>query len=446
MASIVLALGCTVLTSGRSADASALTSRPLYGRGTTLTSVSCTDATDCTAVGYVNVGEPIYATEIGGVWGAATVIQMPPGLGGARPLGVSCSSKENCTAVGATGQVAGFHATEAGGVWGALTVSTSVGAADLVSVSCTSTKDCTAVGDDRGKPIYETETAGSWGATSVVASPGGSGLFQGVSCASPEDCTAVGYDANVGEPIYATEVGGVWGAATGVSAPPGSLFTAVSCTSATNCTAVGQDVTGVAPAYSFQPIYATETTGVWGATTLVSISGDFGSVSCTDTSDCTAVGEGNDQPIHETEVSGVWGAPTAVFSPLGGGSFLGVSCASATDCTAVGVDGYGFATYPTEKAGVWPKVPAAPRYVKVTAGNRWVRVAWTAPASDGRPPVTGYTVSFDASTHSYACTTSQRSCTFHGLTNGKTYVTSIYARNPAGSSASSAKKSVKPRA
>jgi hypothetical protein len=120
--------------------------------------VSCTDATDCTAVGYDNNSQPIYATETDGTWGTATVV------------------------------------TGSGG-----------GAGYFYGVSCTDASDCTAVGTDgNNQPIYATESGGTWGtATEVTGSGGGGGVFQSVSCTDASDCTAVGNDENA-QPIYAT--------------------------------------------------------------------------------------------------------------------------------------------------------------------------------------------------------------------------------------------------
>ena len=60
--------------------------------------------------------------------------------------------------------------------------------------------------------------------TEVTGSGGGAGHFLGVSCADASDCTAVGWDFN-SQPVYATETAGVWGAATVV---PGSVVAAPS--------------------------------------------------------------------------------------------------------------------------------------------------------------------------------------------------------------------------
>lgn len=448
---VVLAGGSTVITSGSAAHASALASRPVFAQGIALYGISCTSATACTVVG-TDVNEPIHAAETGGAWGVATVV--PSAVVPATFGDVSCTSATDCTAVGDTGgppcspigqcvPILPIHETESAGVWGKLTEgSESVGL--LFDVSCTSAKDCTAVGIERSEPIYETETAGTWGAATDFSAPEGSSLFA-ISCTSSKNCTAVGADAD--QPIYTSETSGKWGAVRELTAPGISMFDGVSCTSAADCTAVGEDGND-------QPIYATETAGLWGAPTEVaapSPSG-FSDVSCTSALDCTAVGgaseafDKKDQPFYARETAGVWGAATEVSSPLGGGSFDGVSCTSAEDCTAVGDDGHGYAIYPTERAGVWPKVPTAPRIDRVTPGNKSVRVAWAAPASDGGASVHGYTASAVSGGYTFTCTTSSRtSCTIHGLTNGKPYAVFVIARNPAGSSANSATKTATPR-
>jgi hypothetical protein len=225
---------------------------------------------------------------------------------------------------------------------------------------------------------------------------------------------------------------------TAVAAPAGSDFNAVSCTSPTSCTAVGQEGGGLGA-----PIYATETHGAWATAKAIAVPGGIGTlnaVSCASALDCTAVGasrtakSANVQPIYVTETNGVWGKVKEIASPLGGGSFSGVSCTSATHCTAVGTDGQGFPIYPTELAGVWPSVPGAPRSLRVTSANRSVGVTWATAAIDGGARVTSYTARAVVGAHSYSCTTAERSCVIHGLANGTTYVVSVVARNPAGSS------------
>ncbi len=179
--------------------------------------------------------------------------------------------------------------------------------------------------------------------------------------------------------------------------------------------------------------------------------GEFTAVSCTSTLDCTAVGATRNvtyasvQPFYAIETNGVWGKAVEVASPQRGGSLSGVSCTSPRNCTAVGTDGKGFPIYPTESNGMWPKVPRAPSMGRATPGDRSVKVTWAVPSSNGGAPITSYTASALSGTHTFTCT-SPRSCTIRGLTNGTIYTVSVVARNAAGSSASSAKRTTTPHA
>ena len=167
---------------------------------------------------------------------------------------------------------------------------------------------------------------------------------------------------------------------------------------------------------------------------------------------CTATGytqsssTSDREPIYATETTGVWGPATAIFSPVSGGQLNGVSCASATDCTAIGDNSFGDPIYAAETTGTWTEFvpPGAPRLRKVTPGNKLATVTWTAPT--GGSSVASYTATAVRGTHTFTCTTSQKGCTIHGLTNGTTYAVSVVATNAVGSSARSATRSTKPRA
>ena len=69
-----------------------------------LFSVSCNDASDCTAGGFD--GAPMYAKETAGVWGAAT----EDGNASGAFFGMSCADAADCTAVGGVPS-AGFYTT-----------------------------------------------------------------------------------------------------------------------------------------------------------------------------------------------------------------------------------------------------------------------------------------------------------------------------------------------
>ena len=78
-----------------------------------------------------------------------------------------------------------------------------------------------------------------------------------------------------------------------------------------------------------------------------------------------------------------------------------------------------------------------PTGVTATAGDTVVDVAWTAPASNGGSPITGYTAV--AAPGGAACTTiTATSCSITGLTNGTSYSVTVTATNDIGIGPSSA--------
>ncbi len=90
-------------------------------------------------------------------------------------------------------------------------------------------------------------------------------------------------------------------------------------------------------------------------------------------------------------------------------------------------------------------MPGAPTGVSGVAGNGQVTVSWTAPASTGGSPVTGYVVT-GTPAGSCAAVAPLTSCVVSGLTNGVGHTFTVVASNVAGAgAASSASGSVTPR-
>ena len=166
-------------------------------------------------------------------------------------------------------------------------------------VSCSRANNCTAVGTTgvssggSSQGMYATETNGEWAPVTTSGSIGG---LSGVSCNAPGDCTAVGWVSAstaggfLRQPVYVTETNGVWSPPVQIPGQPTTVnaFTAVSCSETTDCTAVGEDV--VYSAGGVVSNYATETNGVWGRLGNSASIADLTGVSCESPGDCTASG------------------------------------------------------------------------------------------------------------------------------------------------------------
>jgi len=87
---------------------------------------------------------------------------------------------------------------------------------------------------------------------------------------------------------------------------------------------------------------------------------------------------------------------------------------------------------------VVPNTAGPPTAVTATASDGAADVLWTAPASDGGNPISGYTVT-SAPDGKTCSTTGALTCTVGGLTNGTAYTFTVVAVNAGGSSLPSAK-------
>ncbi len=76
------------------------------------------------------------------------------------------------------------------------------------------------------------------------------------------------------------------------------------------------------------------------------------------------------------------------------------------------------------------KKPSAPTDLVVTPTNGGGKASWAPPTSDGGSPITGYTVTVGRT--GSGCSTDTTSCSFSGLTNGKSYFVYVRASNAVG--------------
>ena len=236
-----------------------ISSATLGGFGV-LTSVSCTSATSCTAVGG-GLNNILILSGNPATWALGDVREISSAtLGGYAALySVSCTSATSCTAVGNDAYqniltLAGNPSSWAFSDVREISSATLGGYASLNSVSCTSATNCTAVGYD-GAPglTVITGNPATWALGDVreisSASLGGYVALNSVSCTSATSCTAVGYDAyqNIltlaGNPsswAFSDIANQTLGAANGFLGYFFSLF----CTSSSACTSVGTNLFG----------------------------------------------------------------------------------------------------------------------------------------------------------------------------------------------------------
>jgi hypothetical protein len=290
-----------------------------------LSAVSCTSATECTAVGTSTAGS--FAEQWDG--NRLAMHALPSGY---AVHAVSCTSPTACTAVGYSAGVPSALIERWNGRRWAIQASPPEVAAGLNAVSCASETSCTAVG------FYAIE---QWNGTSWTAAklPSTGGNLFDVSCTSPTACTAVGpAPAFNAPPLVERWDGSTWT----VQYPPssGGSLTSVSCASATSCTAVGESESGAA-----MVVEAWDGTQ-WRAQSTPSVDGGYGatlsSVSCTSATACLAVGSDYvGAGVKRTLVlrwdgTGWSVLRTLVFAVPQDEVLTGVSCVSAMACTAVG--------------------------------------------------------------------------------------------------------------
>ena len=408
---VLLALLLCVLTAvpiqAASADSDSWTAIP----GTTVEGVSLVDTycfpgtSRCIAVG--SEGSPavgssaVVESNASGVWQAVPSGTPAPGAFYASDLNsVSCASASFCVAVGeaqsnGTSQqpaVAVFDGTD--WTFQQLSVGGPGSGYGLSSVSCVSTSDCVAVGGEgTNSMIIETFDGTGWTPTLQTgegASPADRSTLNGVSCADAADCMAVGYYATDldGDLQGFAEVfsAGTWTYAATPALPSSNALFAVDCSSS-DCVAVGDQN------FDTDTLVENYAGGVWSVADA-SVSGTLRSVSCPAPDDCAAAGiDTSFDPVVMTSLDGTWSSGP-VASPISQTyTFGGVSCASVTFCVAPGwgVDSSNDLVGYLMSGGIL-HVPGPPLGLIATPGPGSATLSWSAPASDGGSPVTGYDV------------------------------------------------------
>ncbi|HEX3333619.1 MAG TPA: hypothetical protein VHS57_04715 [Acidimicrobiales bacterium] len=316
-----------------------------------LTSVSCTSATSCEAVGYFEsvVGDEAALAE--GWNGAAWTLQTPLDPGTDDYLtGVSCAATA-CTAVGYQQDSSGHQSLAEGWdgtSWSVEPTANPATTGDYLSgVSCTAVTACTGVGYQTNsagaaQTLAETWNGATWTAQSTPnPSPTGSSL-DAVSCSSAASCVAVGFEEDAFSDL--ATLSELWNGISWVThaSPDANLdnqstLEAVSCSSADACMAVGGYEEATPGQTSHDPRTLAE---AWNGTSWRDVPtatfGNLDAVSCTSPGTCTAVGSTASGTTLAESWNGTSWTVESTPSLAGHAALTGVSCATATLCVAVG--------------------------------------------------------------------------------------------------------------
>jgi hypothetical protein len=326
-----------------------LAPQPPESTSSVLTGVSCTSRRACTAVGHYQSissvgGSGSTTVALGERWnGSSWLIQQTPSPVGSSLTGVSCTSRTACTAVGSDN--GGLLAERwDGSRWSIQPVSAPKGldpseVPPLNAVSCVSRRVCVAVG---GNSVVERWNGSRW---SIQRAPKGGGL-DGVSCTSARACTAVGANGDLSEPVALRWNGRRWtGQRIRIPNPYDYqmlvALASVSCASQRACVAVGTWSLGTECCYiAFAERWDGNRWSFVHARNPGPIDNWLSGVSCAfATTTCVAVGAKDDVNARNHLLTERWNGirwsapriPAPVDSALDG-----VSCTSKTVCTAIG--------------------------------------------------------------------------------------------------------------
>ncbi len=332
------------------------TENPVGAEPSSLSAVSCSSATLCTAVGYFEDSAAIDVTLAerwnGSHWKVEPT-PNPAGAWGSTLSGVSCASAGACTAVGsfATSDGDGALAENWNGKKWTVEPTPTVPEGFLSAVSCISPTACTAVGMHDLSTFGVGTLAETWNGTKWTVEPTPTvpeGSLSAVSCVSRIACAAVGSGGSGNGGTLAEIWNGTkWTVEPSPSpgGPHGTSLSGVSCISATDCTVVGSYATGLL----YQGFTLAE---LWNGTSWTVEStpnpavahGEnsvLSDVSCTSATACTAVGYYYNSVLSAFPLAEIWNGTSWTIEPTPNpaGKMGAVSCAAAGVCTAVGSGG-----------------------------------------------------------------------------------------------------------
>jgi hypothetical protein len=207
------------------------------------TSVSCVSATHCVALG---AGE--FEVWNGTTWTAQAQADASDSLSS-----VSCTGADACTAIGWTGGPSTGIERWNGTVWTEQAASEKEG---FDSVSCASSTACQAISEDPVQAMGWNGTAWTSESISVPGSDTGQNYPAQVDCPAVRLCEAVGMIMPSGTAFASGYDGGPWQSQSLPSSLQNSVLDAVSCPSRSACFAVGSNTTRLVE-YSASPTATT---------------------------------------------------------------------------------------------------------------------------------------------------------------------------------------------
>ena len=320
------------------------------GRDGYLYAVACPSSMRCVAVGYsndANFGYRLLEVWNGSTW---TTVTTPGPAHYTTFSGVTCVGPNFCTAVGA-GPNGPLVDHWNGSQWSTQTAPGKPLYA-FQSISCPSTTECFAVGstDDEQHALAERWDGHTWSALSTPATTEFGDSLRSVSCVSTTYCIAVGETevSDVGDATQLIEQwnGTKWSGLTAAVLARDTVLDGISCTSATNCFATGYSFDGVGSAPNSRRHLEHWDGHSWSIVVTPGPAGTrtaFLGITCSNPTNCIAVGSSNDDPMHSLNPKPLidawnghsWVMQTAAPSPTGIGELDGIGCA-ATACVAVG--------------------------------------------------------------------------------------------------------------
>ncbi len=328
-----------------------------------LKSISCPSTTFCGAVDQS--GHAVIATGAGPTWGAVSAL-------GPTLSSISCSTASTCIAVGggngygytgsawlASSSVDGANTLDsvscatpsfcvggdsAGNAVFAQVNGTGISAGPLSSISCPASNMCVAVGSlfsNGSNNIILTSNNPinpfSW---TVETLPSGVSDLFGVSCGSTSVCFAVGLGSSGADLIESTNGGITW-TDVGTSISQGtyttgtvSYLSGISCYSASECIAAGVGSSGSGS----EGVVLYYNGSTWTVEFYDSSGGEFTGVSCPSSTECFVSGDGGGyaQIYENTSVTTAPGTWTQTLSTSAISYLYDVGCISASACYGVG--------------------------------------------------------------------------------------------------------------